>query len=359
MSERNICWCGNENLLDYSPTYKHCANCGTLIVREWPEEDVTSVQDLGELYGQDYYLTHLPQDYGFPSLEERTRADLSERILFWTATLLRYKLPPAKVLELGSAHGGFVAMLHLAGFEAAGLELSPWLVQYAVETFGIPMYQGPLEDQQISPGSLDAIVLMDVLEHLPDPVGTMRRAVDLLSPDGILLIQTPRFPEGKQFEELQETQDPFLTHFKEREHLFLFSPRAVQQLFSRLDCPPVVFEPAIFEHYDMFFVVGKTTVTQNTSEDVNQALQANPRGRIVQAMLDLSLQKALQKTELAEKLAIAEADRDARLQVILKQGKKYSKLQSTLSNAIALLKFNPYYTYVPFDQRAGTVDMGR
>ncbi len=345
MSERNVCWCGKENFLDYSPTYKRCDACGTLIVRNWPEEDITNVQDTGELYSQNYYLTHLPQDYGFPSLEERTRADLSERVLFWTETLLRYKLPPARVLELGSAHGGFIAMLRLAGFDATGLELSPWLVQYAKKTFDIPMYQGPLEDQHIPLGSLDAIVLMDVLEHLPDPVGTMRCAVDLLSPDGILLVQTPRFPEEKQFEELKETQDPFLTHFKEKEHLFLFSPRSAQQLFSQLGCPTIIFEPAIYEHYDMYFVVGKTTLTQKTSDDISQALQTSPHGRLVQAMLDLSLQKILQKNELADKLALSEADREARLQVILKQGKEYSrleamysKLQSTLSNAILLLR---------------------
>ena len=143
MGERVVCWCGHGNLLDYSLLYTRCAACGSLVLRHWPDGDVTKVQDSGELYSQDYYLKHLPQEYDYPSLEERARADLSERVLFWTETLLRYKFAPSRVLELGSAHGGFVAMLHLAGFEAAGLELSPWLVQYAVETFGIPMYQRP------------------------------------------------------------------------------------------------------------------------------------------------------------------------------------------------------------------------
>ena len=47
------------------------------------------------------------------------------------------------------------------------------------------MLLGPVEDQQIEPGSLDVIALMDVFEHLPDPVSTMRHCLRLLRPDGI------------------------------------------------------------------------------------------------------------------------------------------------------------------------------
>ncbi len=287
MSEHNICWCGNTNLLIFSPLYFKCTSCGTLVLRHWPEGDVTAVQDSGELYSQDYYLKHLPQEYGYPSLEVRARADLSERVLFWAKTLLSYKLPPAKILELGSAHGGFVAMLRLAGFDAVGLELSPWLVEFSKSLFDIPVYQGALEIQEIELGSLDAIVLMDVLEHLPDPLGTMQLALDMLSTNGILLIQTPRFQEEKTFDDLQETQDPFLAQFKHKEHLFLYSMRSVQEFFSRLGYPIVIFETAIFSHYDMFFVVSKFPIKQNSVDDISQALQRTSDGRIAQGFLDL------------------------------------------------------------------------
>jgi SAM-dependent methyltransferase len=287
LSEHNTCWCGNDKLLDFSPAYRKCPSCGTLVLHFWPDDDVTNVQDTGELYGSDYYLRHLPQEYGYPSLETRARSDISERVLFWAETLLRYKLPPSKVLELGSAHGGFVAFLRQAGFHASGLELSPWLVSFSRSLFEIPVLQGPLEKQDIEPGSLDAIVLMDVLEHLPDPLGTMRLALNLLAPDGILLIQTPCVPEEKSYAELVDREDPFLAQFKEKEHLFLFSQRSVTDFFAKLDCPTVIFEQAIFAHYDMFLVASRILPRQSSPDEISVSLQATSNGRIAQGILDL------------------------------------------------------------------------
>ncbi len=166
-------------------------------------------------------------------------------------------MPPGRVLELGSAHGGFVALLAQAGFQATGLELSPAIVEIARELFGVPMLTGPIEDQAIAPGSLDVIALMDVLEHLPDPVGSMRASVQALAPDGFLLIQTPAYPEGVSYAEMQATGSRFLELLKANEHLYLFSARSLRQFFAALGCDHVTFEPALFSHYDMFAVVGR------------------------------------------------------------------------------------------------------
>lgn len=37
------------------------------------------------------------------------------------------------------------------------------------------------------------IVMLDVLEHLPDPEGALRHAIDLLAPDGVVLVTVPAF----------------------------------------------------------------------------------------------------------------------------------------------------------------------
>jgi len=74
------------------------------------------VDDENDFYGRRYYGELLTDVYQYPSLEDRARADLLERCMFWLDALLRIKLPPARVLELGCAHGGFVAMMRWAGF---------------------------------------------------------------------------------------------------------------------------------------------------------------------------------------------------------------------------------------------------
>ena len=155
-----------------------------------------------------------------------------------------------------------MALLHWAGFDATGLELSPWVVQFARKTFGTPMLLGPVEDQQIKLASLDMIALMDVLEHLANPVGTMRHCLELLKPNGILVIQAPCLPEGRSHEDMVALSDPFLEQLKEKEHLYLFSQRSIRELFARLGAEHVVFEPAIFAYYDMFLVVSRDAVLQ-------------------------------------------------------------------------------------------------
>jgi len=303
------CWCGAHALNPFSEFYRVCASCGTLVSQFNQGDDVSRVtDDAADLYGKDYWFSHMEDDLGFVNIYERARRDLAERAPYWLRTLLRHRLPPGRVLELGSAHGGFVALLAQVGFQATGLELSPGIVEIARELFGVPMLTGPVEDQAIAPGSLDVIALMDVLEHLPDPVGSMRASVQALAPDGFLLIQTPAYPEGVSYAEMQAAGSRFLEQLKANEHLYLFSARSLRQFFAALGCDHVTFEPAFFSHYDMFVVVGRQPAPTFSTEAQVQALET-PSGRLALGALDLYARA--ERAEAA--FATADADRTARL----------------------------------------------
>src|SRR5208337_4319953 len=211
MIELQKCWCGNTDLDAYSEDYLKCAACETLVARQIPHPDIARVtDDENDFYGREYWFSRQEKDLGYVNITVRAKADLPERCLYWLRTLLKYKLPPGDALELGCSHGGFTALLRMAGFEATGLEISPWVVDYARNTFGIPVLLGPLEDQQIEPCSLDVIAMMDVLEHFPDPVTTLGHCLKLLRPDGVMLLQTPRYPEFVTYDRLLEKNIPFI-----------------------------------------------------------------------------------------------------------------------------------------------------
>ena len=330
----NACWCGADDLRPFSATYSVCGSCQTLITRfPYTATQFLVQNDTQDFYGRDYWFSHQETDLEQPGILTRSRTDLAERAIHWLRAVLKYKLPPGRVVELGSAHGGLVALLQYAGFEAAGLEMSPWVVGFARDTFGVPMYQGTLEQQQIDAASLDAIVLMDVLEHLPDPVGTMQKAASLLKPDGILVIQTPRFDPPTAYAEMVERDDPFLVQLKTDEHLFLFSENSVTELLRRAGIGHVRFEPAIFGHYDMFVVAGASPLTTAADDAIWRALSQSPGGRIVQALLDLADQRDAAQQRygalvplradveyLKNQIAVCEEDRAARLEVIQRQG---------------------------------------
>ncbi|MEH1862890.1 MAG: methyltransferase domain-containing protein [Nostoc sp.] len=321
------CWCGNNELKSFSPDYLVCTKCGTLVSQTGLTPEQTLVcEDSKDFYGKEYWLSHQSQDLGFPNIYQRTRLDLSERSLYWLRTLLTYKLPPARVLELGSAHGAFVALMRWAGFDATGLELSPWVVDFAQKTFNIPMLLGRVEDQQLEQQSFDAIVLYDVLEHLPNPLATMQYCFSLLKPDGIFIIQTPNYIENKTYAEMVAKNDKFMEQLMTIEHLYLFSERAVEMFFKHLGCNTLHFKPALFD-YDMYFVVSRQPLAQNTVEQISSSLATIPSGRMVQALFD----KADEVDQFQKKWLVAEDDRAARLRVIEQQGEENTKLQTQLT----------------------------
>jgi 2-polyprenyl-3-methyl-5-hydroxy-6-metoxy-1,4-benzoquinol methylase len=322
------CWCEAGNLKPYSPEYRLCKNCGTLVSQVGLSEDALVVQDDDEdFYGKNYWLAHQQEDLGNPDILQRARQDLPERCLHWLHTLLAYRLPPARVLELGCAHGGFVALLRWSGYEASGLELSPWVVDYARRTFDIPVHLGPVGEQGLAEGSLGVIVLNDVLEHLPDPRQVLGDCARLLADDGLLVVQMPDFPEGRTFAEMTAAKARFLQHVENKgnQHLYLYSQRAARRLLGGLGFGFVNFEPPMFD-YDMYFVASRRPLVRPTAAERDASLQKSAAARLVLALLDADRQGK----EFIRKLGVAEADRAARLEVILRQGEEMGVLQSRL-----------------------------
>jgi len=126
--------------------------------------------------------------------------DLYERHWWWrarealvlrTIRRLRAGRGPGRILDVGSGDGLLFERLAELG-EVEGIEPdasllgpgSPHRARITVAPF----------DERFRPGHRYALVLMlDVLEHLPDAVGALRHARSLLEPDGRLLVTVPAF----------------------------------------------------------------------------------------------------------------------------------------------------------------------
>ncbi len=262
----------------FSEHYRVCRACGTLVS--------TAAYD-SRLYGEDYWLGRQTEHHGLPDIRKRARLDLPERCTYWLRHLLTHRLPPSRVLEIGCAHGGYVALLGWAGFDAVGTEMDPGVARLAHELFGVTVLAGEIERQPFKKGSFDVIVLNDVLEHLPDPETTMRHCAGLLSTEGFFVVQTPEYKEHLAYEELRATDDLFLKHMerKQDEHLYLYSRRSAGALFARLGYAHVDFSNPIFA-YDMFFTASPRPLPVHTQESIAEATCRIPTGRLAQALLD-------------------------------------------------------------------------
>ncbi|WP_072016288.1 class I SAM-dependent methyltransferase [Leptolyngbya sp. KIOST-1] len=302
------------------------------------EEELVVNDDDVDFYGKQYWLNHQNQDLGFPDIFARTRNDLTERNLHWLKILMKYRLPSSDVLELGCSHGSFVALMQQAGYCAAGVEMSPWVVSFGKETFDVPIYLGPVENLDLAEGSLDVIALMDVLEHLPDPEATLKHCSRLLKPDGFFLIQTPDFKEDLSYQTLRDNDSSFLEQLKADEHLFLFSQRSVSQLLNQIGFEHIHFEPAIFSGYDMCFVAGRESFTVHSVDEREKSLLSNLSGRMVLALLDIRERELA----LTEQLTACDADRIDKLSQISNLSDWLKQTKASLQETQALLEAAQY-----------------
>jgi 2-polyprenyl-3-methyl-5-hydroxy-6-metoxy-1,4-benzoquinol methylase len=318
MASEPRCWCGSADLRPFSPDYFVCGDCRTLVATVMPGGEIARVDDEEhDFYGRRYWFEYQERDLGNPDITVRARNDLPERCVYWLRTLLRYRLPPARTLDVGCGHGALVMLLSRAGYDAKGLELSPWVVDFARRTFGVPVLLGPLEAQSLKPGSLDVITMMDVLEHLVDPMATVDAAFSALCEGGILVIQTPAAPANLSWEEMVDANHPFLPLMKERGHLYLFNQTSLRRLLvESFGMRHVTFEPAYFGAYDMFVVASRQPLVAEEFPAVTKALGVSPDGRLMLALLDLDASLS----DLRERHAKVERDRAARLVALHEHG---------------------------------------
>jgi 2-polyprenyl-3-methyl-5-hydroxy-6-metoxy-1,4-benzoquinol methylase len=335
MAKSIICWCGCDDFNPFSPKYLECKACRTLVsLTPLSKEELVVNDDDVDFYGKQYWLNHQNQDLGFPDIYTRTRNDLTERNLHWLKVLMKYRLPSSNILELGCSHGSFVALMQTAGYLASGVEMSPWVVSFGKETFDVPIYLGPVENLDLAEGSFDVIVLMDVLEHLPNPLKTLNYCARLLKSNGLILVQTPKVKENKSHKALLESQDPFLKMLIADEHLFLFSQDGVVKLLSQIGFDHISFEPAIFSNYDMFFVAGREPFTTHSVDEWENSLLSNLSGRIVLALLDIRERELA----LTEQLTACDTDRIDKLDQISKLSDWLKQTKASLQEAQALLE---------------------
>lgn len=100
-------------------------------------------------------------------------------------------LRPGKLLDVGCGNGHFLATMRGLGWEVAGVEPDKQAAKVARERFGLSVHEGLLEEGSFPDDTFDAITMHHVVEHLPDPINTLRECGRILKKSGRLVVAVP------------------------------------------------------------------------------------------------------------------------------------------------------------------------
>jgi len=110
----------------------------------------------------------------------------------WLLDRARAALPRVRsVLDVGAATGLLVHLARERGWLAEGVEPSRDLVLAAERLHGVQLLQGTVPHPALADRRFDVVFVVDVIEHVSDPVGLLRHASNQLAPGGILVVVTP------------------------------------------------------------------------------------------------------------------------------------------------------------------------
>ena len=132
-----------------------------------------------------------------------------------------------RVLDIGCGNGGLVEKFSDAGWDAQGVEMAP-PEHFVSDDVQKKIFIGDVRTAPYEPHSFDVITLFHVLEHLPEPRSYLEKAHELLTNNGLLVIEVPnvaslqaRMIRGKWF------------NLDVPRHVFHFTPRSLTTILQQ------------------------------------------------------------------------------------------------------------------------------
>jgi 2-polyprenyl-3-methyl-5-hydroxy-6-metoxy-1,4-benzoquinol methylase len=134
----------------------------------------------------------------------QSKSELFEQIAWHASDVIHHRSPVCRDLALslrgrefldyGSGIGSNALVFGLAGFKVTLADVADPLRSFAkwrLERRGLRVRALDLKHESLEPNRYDVITCFDVLEHVPDPLGAVKRMRDALRPGGILFLYAP------------------------------------------------------------------------------------------------------------------------------------------------------------------------
>ncbi len=194
-----------------------CPTCGLEFQHPRPVFD----QLAAAVYGQSYHRA-----------EEASADPIRARQFGCQLTRLEQLLPADRrtLLDVGCGAGAFIRFARAREWRVDGTDVVT--TDWARQT-GAQLWEGQLPDICFEEARFDVVRFNQVLEHTQDPLGELRRARDLVTTGGILLVGVPNLAglsvRLKSWQSRFHLKVQRWKHYGALHHLWFFTPRTLSK----------------------------------------------------------------------------------------------------------------------------------
>ena len=168
---------------------RRCLDCGF----GQPERLPALPHFFDRMYGQLWSSVWIEQEF----------AGAYKDVIFRRILAALHSRIPARrraLLDIGAHAGRFLHLARAEGWAPEGVEVNPRTASYAAARTGLPVHHLNVNELGSLRRRYDAVTMTDVLEHIPDPVDTLARTRERLTPGGWIAIKVPCGP-AQRFKE--------------------------------------------------------------------------------------------------------------------------------------------------------------
>jgi SAM-dependent methyltransferase len=177
--------------------------------------------ELEQIYGEDYFTKEqVLYDY---VADRDARLASGARV----AQALARVRPGGRLLDVGCAAGFFLAPA-AKHYDVTGVEISAFASAYARDEFGLRVHTGDVTEVDFDGTRFDVATIWNTIEHVADPLATVRAIADVTRPGGLLAMST-----GSVTGPLARRDLPGWNLMAPPYHLFYFSPPTIDLLLAK------------------------------------------------------------------------------------------------------------------------------